>query len=148
VNKKTPSLKLLTLLTLIFIVVLGLLYNNVNKPLTTNDACTISEKMCIISQENVTIRIEFDQRPIVEEELFVNFELNDDWTIEKTWIEGLNMFMGKTPIMFEDANNNKRGVTFLGSCNLAEMQWIMYIQIKQKDTDNTQLLTASFSTYN
>lgn len=92
--------------------------------------------------------MEFEQSPIVEEELYINFSLDERWILEKTWLEGVNMYMGKTPLMFEDANNSTRGVTFLGSCNLAEMQWRMYVQVREKDTDNTEILTASFSTYN
>ena len=101
----------------------------------------------MIKDKSLTIL--FTQSPIVEEELFIVFESPERFQIKRAWIEGDNMYMGKTPILFENANKPNLGLTFLGSCNLAEMKWLLFVELidtELKDAENI-VLSASFSTH-
>ncbi|WP_395343238.1 hypothetical protein PN836_002955 [Ningiella sp. W23] len=97
--------------------------------------------------ENHTITVSFEQTPVSEEELFLNFELPETVKIEDIWIEGVNMYMGKTPVLFEDENAPNRGVTFLGSCNLDEMQWQLKVQLSVNSKQGQHTLALPFNTY-
>ena len=140
-------MRLIFLLSLIFIVITAWLSNNVNNTLNHNHDCNLSLEICEILLDGQNFSIEFEQKPVVEEELYIKFVIPTGWVIENAWIEGVNMYMGKTPVMFESPDNLSQGITFLGSCNLAEMNWIMYVKVDQKGSTNSHLLALPFTTY-
>jgi hypothetical protein len=55
--------------------------------------------------------------------------------------------MGKTPVLFENEGNSELAVTFLGSCNLQEMQWILNVEVKNDATEEVALRQFTFQTY-
>lgn len=95
----------------------------------------------------MSLRIKFLQAPAIEEELFINFDISKGYVIAGAWVEGENMYMGKTPIIFENIDNKKtnKGFTFLGSCTQPDMQWKLYIEVKSEAGD-TSLYSAFFNT--
>ncbi|MFW8589665.1 hypothetical protein ACOI22_02565 [Glaciecola sp. 2405UD65-10] len=147
-NKLHRNIKAYALAGLILLVISGAIINHVNKPLTNEHVCTIQEKFCTFSDGDLRASVEFEQVPVVEEELFVKIDVDSAWRIQKAWVEGINMYMGKTPVLFEDNNNKKRGVTFLGSCNLSTMQWHIYIEVKNDNTGTVKTIPVLFSTSN
>ena len=64
--------------------------------------------------------------------------------IVNAWIEGVNMYMGKTPIIFEQTPSV--GITFLGSCNLPEMKWRINIEAQNNEGEINHY-SAFFYTY-
>lgn len=96
----------------------------------------------------MNLRIKFIQTPKVEEELLVTFDISTGNTIKQAWIEGANMYMGKTPVIFEQIGPNKinQGLTFLGSCTQAHMEWHMFIEVMDTE-DKTKVYSARFNTY-
>jgi hypothetical protein len=96
----------------------------------------------------MNLRINFLQAPIIEEELFIDFDISQGNQIVNVWIEGANMYMGKTPVIFENKSDIKvnRGVTFLGSCTQLDMQWQLFIEVKNK-AEQIEIYSASFSTH-
>lgn len=145
-NKLHKNYKAYALAGLILLVLGGATLNNVNKPLTENGMCIIQEKFCTFSDDEVHVSVEFEQVPVVEEELFVKIDVTPNWHLQNAWVEGVNMYMGKTPVLFEDNTNTKRGVTFLGSCNLSTMQWQIYIEIENNNTGIVKTIPVLFST--
>jgi hypothetical protein len=95
----------------------------------------------------MNLRIKFKQTPTVEEELLVTFDISPGNTIKKAWIEGANMYMGKTPVIIEQLGPDKinQGLTFLGSCSQAHMEWQLFVEIINT-TDNTEVYSATFNT--
>lgn len=155
-NKKTFLIRTFVLAALVLFVYYGIHYADLNKPLTSANECNFTVSACTLTLDNKTIGLSFVHPPVTEEELFIIFSIPDGLHLEKVWIEGTDMYMGKTPVMFEDPNNPYLGVTFLGSCNLAEMKWALHIEIGKSglsnnasvedDADNV-ILSASFLTH-
>ncbi len=136
-NKKTVFIRLLILAALVLSIFLTIQTSQINKPFTSKGGCDITVNSCTISHKDKTIGLSFEKEPEAEEELFLNFGFPETLQIKNAWIEGVNMYMGKTPILFEDANNRNRGVTFLGSCNLSEMEWVLYVEFEPTNVQQT-----------
>lgn len=128
-------------------VILGIYLANVNDPLNSTGECDITSDICKVRVLNSQLSVKFEQVPQTEEELYLNFDLGRGLSIEKAWIEGVNMYMGKTPVLFEDPKNRERAVTFLGSCNLAEMQWRLHLKVKKDDSEELSSISLGFSTF-
>ncbi len=127
--------------------IFGVYLSNVSSSLTASGNCDLTSDACAPLVFNQTVRVNFEQPPVAEEELFLQFSQNDGLSIQNVWIEGVNMYMGKTPVLFEDPSQTGRAVTFLGSCNLSEMQWALYANIKNNATSEVALVKFTFSTY-
>ncbi|MGB3726952.1 MAG: hypothetical protein WA981_14440 [Glaciecola sp.] len=121
-------------------------HNSVNNTLTTSESCVLTNNKCTFSIDEQILRIEFSQTPIAEEELYIKFYTDSAWSVQNAFVQGINMYMGKTPVLFEKPDNFEDGVIFLGSCNLAEMHWQMTINLSNKKTANTKVLTVLFTT--
>lgn len=150
-NKKSFTLRLGIFLCLIFTVLFGIYLKNVNNTLnhsTQSNQCLLINNACTFKTDSIYLRINFLQPPIIEEELLINFEINQGYQILSAWIEGANMYMGKTPVIFEDKSGDKvtKGLTFLGSCSKADMQWNLFIKVVN-ETEKTEIYSVSFSTH-
>lgn len=95
----------------------------------------------------MNLRIKFIQPPKVEEELLVNFDISPGNTIKKAWIEGANMYMGKTPVIIEQLGPDKinQGITFLGSCSQPDMEWLLFVEI-DNNAGKTEVYSTTFNT--
>tara|TARA_R110002124_G_scaffold224875_3_gene390160 strand:- start:24 stop:446 length:423 start_codon:yes stop_codon:yes gene_type:complete len=121
---------------LIFISLLGLYYKNVNSTVQSSENCDLSLGKCTFVYGNDEISVKFLSPIVTEEEILLTFELPQDVKLTDAWIEGINMFMGKTPVIQE----GERYITFLGSCNLDKMQWQLNMKVEDK---NGQLTSYS-----
>ena len=147
-NKTKRYIQILGLILLLCAVISGIFLANVNQSLNSSGECDMTLSACTLAVMNDEISVKFEQRPVQEEELFIRFDLPAQFSIEKAWIEGVNMYMGKTPVMFEDDTQLDQGVTFLGSCNLETMEWVMHLNIKSNDTQEVSSVRLSFFTVN
>ena len=120
-------------LVLVLLVIYGIHLSNVNDVLTKSDECKVQNRQCKILGVWGEIRVTFAQKPVPEEELFVEFKLPDETSISSVFIEGVYMYMGKSPVMFEDPEQRNRGVFFLGSCSEPHMQWKMTLMIEHEN---------------
>jgi hypothetical protein len=121
---------------------IGIYYENVKSSSYHQSECDLSVSECVFRLENDQMTVKFLSDIVVEEELFLEFDLPQDLRLENAWIEGVNMFMGKTPVMKE----GETYLTFLGSCNLETMKWRLVFTVTNK---NGQAFTRSaiFFTY-
>lgn len=124
-SKKMVSLFIFLIIT----VASGIYYKNVNEEQSSEEECDISAQMCTYADNNGKISINFLTKIAVEEEILLEIDLPRNVQLTEAWVEGVNMFMGKTPIIFE----NGRYLTFLGSCNLQEMKWRLFIKVRNKN---------------
>lgn len=133
---------------LVFIVIAGTYLQSINKSSISTDQCVLVENRCKIHKDDMTLSIEFDQTPISEEEIALDISLSDAYFVSNAWVEGVNMYMGKSPIVFENEAKPSQGVMFLGSCHLDEMQWHLNITVIKKGTQSEQTFTVPFVTNN
>ena len=125
------SLWILLLLALIF----GVYLSNVNKVLLVDGICDITVSSCKFEALDQVVSVSFEQKPVPEEELSLNITLPERLEIQTAWVEGINMYMGKSPVIFENPSNAGEGIVFLGSCNLSEMQWRLLIEFSDTQSN-------------
>lgn len=148
-NKKASNFSLIVFAMLVLMAFTAHLFFQRNEVLTQGEVCELVDKVCQFDDANSHLRINFVQRPQIETELIVRFTLDKDYEIEQAWIEGDNMYMGKIPVIFENIDNDNdksEGITFLGSCTQAKMQWRMNIILQHKKTEHLQQYSVLFST--
>lgn len=146
-NKPASTKRLIITILLIFIAIFGVYLGNVSNSLNFSDSCDLTLNACEQHAFNERVRAKFEQAPITEEELFITFSSSESISIQNAWVEGVNMYMGKTPVLFEDPSQAERAVIFLGSCNLQEMQWQLNVNVKNNATSEVALLQYKFYTY-
>jgi hypothetical protein len=135
----------LTLLTSLGLLVsIGIYYINVTTPKNVTNECDMTQESCTFNNKNTVLSMKFLQAPVAEEELQIKFTTSRDVKITRAWVEGVNMYMGKTPIIFEQTPD--LGITFLGSCNLPEMKWRMNIEAQNNEGEINHY-SAFFYTY-
>lgn len=170
-NIPRQKLKFFALVGLVFIAVLGVYLPNINKSLNNTLECVLTENNCLFGDQNLALAINFSQTPIIEEELAIQFTFANSHKIQSAWVEGVNMYMGKTPVLFEQLIDNpqnaglvvqhnadtqnsledvtlqkQEGITFLGACSSAQMHWQLKVILIESGTKNTALYTANFYT--
>jgi hypothetical protein len=138
-----PNKNVYTFASLFIISVSAICYQFVNRSKNELSNCEIQSRTCTLSQGNGEIRIEFLTPIKTEEEILLSITVPKAITIETAWVEGVNMYMGKTPLIQE----NSHYTTFLGSCNLATMKWQLNIQTRNKN-GHVQTYSATFHTSN
>lgn len=109
-------------------------YNYVNKQDITAAECDLTTETCTFPHEYGKIAIKFLSQIVVEEEILLSIDLPKGVELQSAWIEGINMYMGKTPIIKEGSTF----LTFLGSCNLAKMQWRLHLLVENKSGQVTK----------
>ena len=134
---------LILFVALLMISLSGVYYKNVNSTDESPQNCELSLGKCTFVYGDDEISVIFLSPIVTEEEILLAFELPPDVKLTEAWIEGINMFMGKTPVI-EEAG---RYVTFLGSCNLDTMHWQLNIEIEDKN-GQVILYSAAFYTSN
>jgi hypothetical protein len=134
---------LILFVALLIIGFLGVYYKNVNSIDASQDSCDLSLGKCTFVYGIDEISVNFLSPIVTEEEIFLAFELPPQVKLSEAWVEGLNMFMGKTPVIEEGG----RYVTFLGSCNIDRMRWQLNFKIKNQNGQVTSY-SAVFYTSN
>ncbi len=133
---------LILFLVLLTISLSGVYYKNVNSNGESPQNCDLSLGKCTFVYGNKEISVNFLSPIVTEEEILLTFKLPPGFKLTEAWIEGLNMFMGKTPII-EEAG---RYVTFLGSCNLDTMHWQLNVKVEDQN-GQVSSYSAVFYTY-
>lgn len=111
----------------------------------------MTNNACFFDVDIAELKVSFQKIPTIEEELIINFFLNNNRAeITQAWVEGQNMYMGKTPVIFESKELplEHQGITFLGSCSQPQMQWQFNVAVKNKKTEQTKVYSAFFTTHN
>lgn len=139
------------LFLLMFIIILMFVYG-VNRPSIhdNSNTCIVYAQNCNILFDEGPVEVEILDQLVVEELIGVKISLPAALIIEQIHIEGINMYMGKSPVhqtIVNKVDGLKKHTTwegefFLGSCSLAEMHWRMVIELKDQEKVANVLFTT------
>ncbi|GAA0345718.1 hypothetical protein GCM10009092_07760 [Bowmanella denitrificans] len=97
--------------------------------------CELDKQDCAISLDEEDGKISIMPKPIpLEEELDISILLPAGVTFQAAHIEGVNMFMGRIPVIVEHIEGrHHQAVSFLGSCTEPQMHWRLVLNLKRDD---------------
>ncbi|WP_438865421.1 hypothetical protein [Neptunicella sp.] len=146
-KKSTGVIFALIFLGVIFILVK---INNQQIHYTNDTYCAINDGQCQITKNGQVISLQMSPANIpLEEEITLKFTLPNELIVNQAWVTGINMYMGKTPVIIESvAGNVTQAVTFLGSCSEPHMQWLLSLDVENRQTHQQQRLYFRFTTQN
>lgn len=152
-NKNKKYFLVIGLLAIVFTIYFSFYFQFFNKDIPVSDTCILQNNKCELKQEDLKLGIVFNKEPVTEEEVFFNIALDEGWEIKRAWVEGVNMYMGKSPAVFENPKLPTQGLFFLGSCNLEKMEWRLIIDVQKtlvdgNDTAKKKQFAVSFLTHN
>jgi hypothetical protein len=113
--------------------------------------CDIEKTLpCVVFNNGQQISVQFLQQIEVEEEITLSIELPKNTKIEKMWVQGLNMYMGKSAVItdniyVQDTRKVYNARLFLGSCSEPAMRWQMIVETSN-DSGLQQSWFFNFST--
>jgi len=104
----------------------------------------------VVFNNGQQISVQFLQQIEVEEEIALSIELPKNTKIEKMWVQGLNMYMGKSAVItdniyVQDTRKVYNARLFLGSCSEPAMRWQMIVETSN-DSGLQQSWFFNFST--
>jgi hypothetical protein len=101
--------------------------------------CNIDlNQKCVVFDNGQQISVRFLQMVEVEEELLLTITVPNNTKIEKMWVQGINMYMGKNAVLVnniyvKDEQKVYNARFFLGSCSEPLMRWQLIIQTINND---------------
>jgi hypothetical protein len=100
------------------------------KQVSSESACHLDGASCTFLVQDGLIELSLLSDSIETEALIAfKLDLADGLIFESGWIEGVNMYMGRTPILRKDNETKKTDIvmleTFIGSCSQPTMLWEM-----------------------
>ena len=96
--------------------------------------CSLKETTeCELTKQADHMSVQFLQNIELEEELKLRITANKNLKIEKMWVQGVNMFMGKTAVLIDSSYQGSNDIIhdatlFLGACSEPNMKWQLVIQ--------------------
>lgn len=137
---------------LLALVILVSIFESEISSLTEHNAPSRT-KICLDGEaclKTAELKIEFNPNPVViEEEINAKLFLSSDWILNKGWVEGVNMYMGKTPLLIQEKENKSAyfdTIFFLGSCSEPDMHWRMVTEWEHKTSGQTVTTFYDFYT--
>ncbi|MCF2947068.1 hypothetical protein L0668_03050 [Paraglaciecola aquimarina] len=141
---------------LIFSALVGVFLFLNQSPLNNSpNQCVVDENSyCSITLGQELVYVRFLQEIELEEELQVQISLPKSHFLRSAWVQGVNMYMGKTPVIINqkltieggEGENSYQGVLFLGACSEPNMRWQLIVQTKDLN-QTTQVFLVNFKTY-
>ncbi|TAP40821.1 hypothetical protein EYS00_06835 [Alteromonas sp. KUL49] len=111
------------------------LQNNAIPYVEIGNTCNFVNNRCELLIEGQKITASFSQHPEVEESVTLVFNGLNGMAPESAWIEGVNMYMGKIPVLLTESGNDQwSGWFMLGSCSEPQMQWRIQLNITGKES--------------
>ncbi|MFZ8201745.1 hypothetical protein E5672_07270 [Alteromonas portus] len=99
------------------------------------NSCNFVNETCEFLIDDKLAIATFSTMPEPEESVTVKLLIPDGAEIESAWIEGINMYMGKIPVLLDNDGQGKwSGWFMLGSCSEPVMKWQLRLNIKDKDS--------------
>lgn len=100
---------------------------------SVGNQCQLGRNGCEFSLgKGHKLRVEVGTFPLQLEETWpLILHYPTDWQLEEAWIEGVNMYMGKSPLILLTQGLEKTELEgFLGSCSEPKMRWRMVIRLR------------------
>ena len=99
------------------------------------NSCNFVNETCEFLIDDRLAIATFSAMPEAEESVTVKLLVPEGEEIESAWIEGVNMYMGKIPVLLDnDGQGEWSGWFMLGSCSEPVMKWQLRLNIKDKES--------------
>jgi hypothetical protein len=99
------------------------------------NSCTFVNETCEFLIGNDVAIAHFSEKPVAEESVTITFSIPPNYEVESAWIEGVNMYMGKIPVLLEQGPKGKwSGWFMLGSCSEPVMRWQLRLNIASEES--------------
>ncbi len=98
------------------------------------NSCNFVNETCEFLFDGEVAIATFSTMPEPEESVTLKILIPENQEIESAWIEGVNMYMGKIPVLLDNDGQGKwSGWFMLGSCSEPVMKWQLRLNIEGKD---------------
>ena len=98
------------------------------------NSCNFVNETCEFLIDDRLAIATFSAMPEAEESVTVKLLVPEGEEIESAWIEGVNMYMGKIPVLLDNDGQGKwSGWFMLGSCSEPVMKWQLRLNIEGND---------------
>jgi len=99
------------------------------------ETCVFVNERCDFLIQGLKASAGFSAPPKPETSVTIDLSLPQGSHIESAWIEGVNMYMGKVPVLLKQkADGQWSGWFMLGSCSEPKMNWQLRLNIKEQKT--------------
>lgn len=126
--------------------------NNQNESKLFDNHCYLESQTCKLRLLDSQVIVHFDRYPIIIEELLALSIVHDNYfVLQNGWVEGTNMFMGKTNLFIGASPRNEKEVTheaelFIGSCSEPRMRWKLVLNLTDVRTGEDHQVSIFFQT--
>ncbi|APD86362.1 hypothetical protein BM527_09830 [Alteromonas sp. Mex14] len=101
------------------------------------NSCNFVNETCEFLIDGELAIATFSTMPEPEESVTLKILIPENQEIESAWIEGVNMYMGKIPVLLDsNADGVWSGWFMLGGCSEPVMKWQLRLNIKDKESPN------------
>jgi hypothetical protein len=136
----TSAYKRLLLPAIALLVLVGAYFRgDPSSTLTLGKQCTLDGlTACNLAAGEQRVSVQLLEPIVLEEETLLLVTVPEGFTINTMWVQGVNMYMGRTPIMVDkqfikDGHIYYNATFFLGSCSEPNMKWQLIIQGHQEN---------------
>ncbi|GAA6185909.1 hypothetical protein NBRC116595_31590 [Aliiglaciecola sp. NS0011-25] len=139
------------------ILILSVVYslNNQKDSILTKNLCYLEAQSCRIELDDSIMQVSFSDFPIqIEEMLNLSIIYDTHYVVRRGWLEGTNMYMGKTPLFLKtsriDKLNNQVNLDaelFIGACSESNMRWKLTIELEDIQTTDLKTVSVFFQTH-
>lgn len=154
--KRILKTSLTAAVSLLLVVVIVLSKPN-NNPANTQKQCQADEeRIChfgLSSEQTQQVIVKFAANVQVEELNELQVSVPTGYILEKTWIQGINMYMGQIAVFAapeSESTNNRpnhhRLQFFLGACSEPNMRWQLVLVIKKVSSQQLETFFVNFKT--
>lgn len=107
-----------------------------------------ADEMCV---EHAQMQVALSPNPVVvEQEIAVSLSFHPGWVLERAWVEGVNMYMGKSPLILPAGSQRTspvQAILFLGACAQPNMHWRIIARWRPKSTANAAPPSSVVTSY-
>jgi hypothetical protein len=137
----------LPVVTLLALAMFTFLYKT--SQIETDVFCQFDSSTCTVLGVDAEFSLSVTPFPIkTEEQLIFTLDLEPGLTFKSAWIQGVNMYMGKIPVLpLEDSFSQTTRLnleSYLGSCSEPNMRWQMIVTLSD-DNNNEFSRYINFS---
>lgn len=139
---------------IVLFLILAVVYStNQNKSSILYDKqCYLQSTSCHLTLNDSEVIIGLSEFPLqVEEMSSVTVTHSSHLSLSQGWLEGTNMFMGRTTLFVIDTltreqTTENHAELFIGACSEPNMRWKLLLDLKDSRTGQTDTISIFFQT--
>lgn len=103
------------------------------------------------AKSDALVIVDFFHPPQLEEQNRITLSLPESFVFNDAWIQGVNMYMGKSPVLIENEDPIFSAAQinlmfFLGACSEPNMRWQLVLNIKKVSDQRVETFYINFQT--